>query len=96
MLATVRTLVALAAASLPAQVATAQLDATATWWSVERDASIGLALGDWDADGDLDVAVANLGDPDRVYRNGDGTLSLAWSSAVTGARPRRRLGRCRW
>ena len=50
------------------------------WESSELDATEALAWGDWDNDGDLDLATGNgLGD-DRVYTNNGGTLVLAWTS----------------
>ena len=50
------------------------------WTSDETDETTDVAWGDWDGDGDLDLAVANKEEEDRVYRNDGGTLTLAWSS----------------
>jgi hypothetical protein len=44
-----------------------------------------VAWGDYDSDGDLDLAVANLNRPKRVYRNEDGTFTLAWQSLENDA-----------
>jgi subtilisin-like proprotein convertase family protein len=58
-----------------------------TWTPVyTSDRTYGLAWGDMDGDGDLDLAVGNYGSPSRVYLNNglDGTgylqLNAAWSS----------------
>ena len=40
-----------------------------------------MAWGDWDSDGDLDLAVAVDGAPNRVYLNDGGTLFAFWSSS---------------
>jgi hypothetical protein len=53
---------------------------TLAWTSLETDITNSLAWGDWDNDGDLDLAVGNWGQPNRVYANGGGSLTLAWSS----------------
>jgi hypothetical protein len=43
-----------------------------------------VAWGDWDGDGDLDVAVGtDSAQPNRVYENDGGALALAWSSTET-------------
>ncbi|MDX1387806.1 MAG: CRTAC1 family protein, partial [Acidobacteriota bacterium] len=47
----------------------------------DRGYGMGMAIGDTDNDGDLDVYVTNLG-PDRFYRNrGDGTFENATAAA---------------
>jgi subtilisin-like proprotein convertase family protein len=55
---------------------------TLNWSSSETDLSRSVAWGDFDNDGDLDLAVGNFGQ-NRVYRNDDGRLTAAsvWSSA---------------
>ncbi|MBN1657741.1 MAG: VCBS repeat-containing protein [Anaerolineae bacterium] len=60
-------------------------DLSPGWSSTETDETTCVAWGDWDRDGDLDLAVGNagwgVGRPNRVYENVGGTLSLAWSAA---------------
>ncbi len=46
------------------------------WESAEWRRSTSLAWGDWDSDGDLDLAVGNNGQPNQVYENVDGELRL--------------------
>jgi hypothetical protein len=52
------------------------------WSSTEIDDTYSVAWGDWDGDGDLDLAVGNSGQPNRLYRNDGGALtaSAVWSS----------------
>jgi hypothetical protein len=40
----------------------------------------GIDWGDFDRDGDLDLAVANLGGVNHVYRNDGSTFTMVWSS----------------
>ena len=58
------------------------LTAEAIWTSAEVDYTIGVAWGDYDNDGDLDIAVGNLNQPNRLYRN-DGVVldGPVWTSA---------------
>ena len=44
------------------------------WFAPNSDPSRGVAWGDVDNDGDLDLAVANYGKPNRVYINDNGVL----------------------
>ncbi len=42
---------------------------TPVWVSAETSKTTSLAWGDWDNDGDLDLAVGNDGEPDQIYVN---------------------------
>jgi hypothetical protein len=55
---------------------------TSAWISDEVQMTEGAAWGDWDGDGDLDLAVANHDQPNRLYENVGSTLSLTpiWAS----------------
>jgi hypothetical protein len=54
------------------------------WESEELDGTNDVAWGDWNSDGDLDLAVGNSwGYPNRVYDNDKGTLNLVWTSVET-------------
>jgi hypothetical protein len=53
------------------------------WSSDEADLTTSVAWGDWNSDGDLDLAVGNDGEPNHVYDNDGGTLTLTWSSTET-------------
>jgi hypothetical protein len=60
------------------------------WTSTEADSSWSVAWGDYDNDGDLDLAIGNGrytpgGEPNRLYRNDNGTLtaSTVWSPTVS-------------
>jgi uncharacterized repeat protein (TIGR01451 family) len=68
------------AALSPQAIIPHNLDLTPIWSSPEEDSSYALAWGDWDNDGDLDLAVGNNISPNRVYENEGGNLALAWSS----------------
>ena len=53
------------------------------WTSPETEISTGIAWGDFDGDGLLDLAVANENSPTRVYRNTGAGFTSAWASAET-------------
>ncbi len=59
---------------------------TSGWTSVRGDDTLSVAWGDYDNDGDLDLAVGNSGNS-QIYRNDNGNLSsnAVWSSADGGA-----------
>ncbi|NCF69113.1 MAG: hypothetical protein GWP61_24405, partial [Chloroflexi bacterium] len=58
------------------------------WQSPDAQKSSSTAWGDWDRDGDLDLAVGNDGKPNQIYENVDGELQfdpqngLGWQSTV--------------
>ena len=74
------------------------LTSSAVWSSTESDDSESIAWGDYDGDGDLDLAAGNYGQPIRLYRNDGGTLtrSAVWSSADRSLHEKRDLGGLRW
>ncbi len=53
------------------------------WSSAEDDRAHSVAWGDYDGDGDLDLAVGTSSGPNRLYRNDRGTLTTGavWSSS---------------
>jgi len=58
------------------------LIASAVWSSSEADITLSVAWGDYDGDGDLDLAAGNDDQLNRLYRNDDGILAAnaVWSS----------------
>ena len=50
------------------------------WQAAQSRQTTSLAWGDWDWDGDLDLAVGNDGQPNQVYQNDGGQLSLIWQA----------------
>ncbi|MBV7336228.1 VCBS repeat-containing protein [Chloroflexi bacterium TSY] len=55
---------------------------TAAWTSDDLDATLSIAWGDVDGDGDLDLAVGNLGSSNKLYLNEGGMLArtATWTS----------------
>ena len=85
----------IAPASMPLQQADAQSSPAfeTGWIAPVNEITTSVAWGDYDGDGDLDLAVGNSGEPNaskngflgqknRLYRNkGDGTFESAWQSS---------------
>ncbi|MEZ4517849.1 MAG: VCBS repeat-containing protein [Chloroflexota bacterium] len=72
---------------------TLQLSATLGlgWSADEAQTTLGIAWGDWDGDGDLDLATANYGQGDRVYENISDTLQFNPDEGVGWQAPEERL-----
>ena len=56
---------------------------TPSWTSSETDSNTGMSWGDWDGDGDLDLAVSSRSEPSRVYENTGTSFSLAWTEGLS-------------
>ena len=53
------------------------------WTSVEMENTWSVTWGDYDSDGDLDLAAGNIGSPNRVYRyDGNDVFNSAWASEI--------------
>ena len=60
------------------------LDTTPAWTSAEADRSFAIDWGDWDDDGDLDLAVANFGEANEILENEIGSLTAGRVLAGSG------------
>ncbi|MFC1679788.1 FG-GAP repeat domain-containing protein [Elusimicrobiota bacterium] len=68
--------------SAEAEVFTGIADWNSVWNSAETEESVSVVWGDYDKDGDLDLAIGSLGGTNRVYRNdGGGSFAPMWNSA---------------
>ena len=66
------------------------------WTASMTSSSTSLAWGDWDSDGDLDLAIGNDGAPNQVYQNISGTLQLSWESPLSDALQTRGVAWADW
>ena len=59
-----------------------EVSSSPSWTSPETDSNTDMSWGDWDGDGDLDLAVGSSGEPSRVYQNTGTTFTLAWTEIL--------------
>ena len=62
-----------------------QISFAPVWVSPFKEVTTSLALGDYDGDGDLDLALANRGQANRLYRNEGASLFVSVWTAVQAA-----------